>query len=132
MVRRCLERCDRDSIRGRLRLLRVLSDTRPVGTQGPVWQIEGRKARRLDGADIPIGLVPDDRAGLGRRRLGRQGDRQRLEVRADESKDIFDGLMVKTGLLGAARYVPAERVTRIFEGRIELDVTGDALPQPGE
>lgn len=44
MVRRCLERCDRDSIRGELRLLRVLSDTRPVGTQGPVWQIEGRTA----------------------------------------------------------------------------------------
>jgi hypothetical protein len=44
MVRRCLERCDRDSIRGELRLLRVLSDTLPVGTQGPVWQIGGRTA----------------------------------------------------------------------------------------
>jgi hypothetical protein len=42
MARRCLERCDRDSIRGELRLLRVLSDTIPVGTQGPVWQIGGR------------------------------------------------------------------------------------------
>jgi sporulation protein YlmC with PRC-barrel domain len=54
------------------------------------------------------------------------------QVRADESKDIFDGLMVKAGMLGAARYVPAERVARIFEGRIELDVTGDALQQPVE
>jgi hypothetical protein len=42
MVRRCLERCDRDSIRGDLRLLRVLSDTSPVATQGPVWHIGGR------------------------------------------------------------------------------------------
>jgi len=42
MTRRCLERCDEDGIRGDLRLLRVLSDTIPVGTQGPVWQIEGR------------------------------------------------------------------------------------------
>src|SRR4051794_15785226 len=42
MSRRCLERCDEDGIRGELRLLRVLSDTIPVGTQGPVWNIEGR------------------------------------------------------------------------------------------
>jgi hypothetical protein len=49
------------------------------------------------------------------------------EVRADESKDIFDGLMVKAGMLGAARYVPAERVARIFEGRIELDLTSAEL-----
>jgi uncharacterized protein YrrD len=49
------------------------------------------------------------------------------EVRSDESKDIFDGLMVKSGMLGSARYVPAERVKQIFERRIELDVTGDEL-----
>ena len=42
MVRRCLERCDAVGITGRVEVLRVLSDTRPVGTQGPVWQIEGR------------------------------------------------------------------------------------------
>ena len=42
MVRRCLERCDDDNIRGRVEVLRVLSDTHPVGTQGPVWQIAGR------------------------------------------------------------------------------------------
>ena len=42
MVRRCLERCDEAGITGRVEVLRVLSDTRPVGTQGPVWQIEGR------------------------------------------------------------------------------------------
>jgi hypothetical protein len=42
MVRRCLERCDAAGITGRVEVLRVLSDTQPVGTQGPVWQIEGR------------------------------------------------------------------------------------------
>lgn len=42
MVRRCLERCDRDELRGELRVVRVLSDTFPVATQGPVWQIDGR------------------------------------------------------------------------------------------
>ncbi len=42
MVRRCLERLDGESITGELRVLRVLSDTHPVGTQGPVWQIGGR------------------------------------------------------------------------------------------
>ncbi len=41
MVRRCLERCADDGIRGRVAVLRALSDTRPVGTQGPVWQIDG-------------------------------------------------------------------------------------------
>lgn len=42
MVARCLERCDRDGIRGSVEILRVLSDTRPVQTQGPVWLLEGK------------------------------------------------------------------------------------------
>jgi hypothetical protein len=42
MVRRCLERCDAAGIHGRVRFLRALSDTRPVQTQGPVWQLDGR------------------------------------------------------------------------------------------
>jgi hypothetical protein len=42
MVKRCFERCDADGIRGSVRVLRVLSDTRPVGTQGPTWLIDGR------------------------------------------------------------------------------------------
>ena len=42
MVRRCLERCDADGMRGTVTVLRVLSDSHPVGTQGPVWQIDGR------------------------------------------------------------------------------------------
>ena len=42
MVRRCLERCDAAGITGRVEILRVLSDSRPVGTQGPVWHIDGQ------------------------------------------------------------------------------------------
>jgi hypothetical protein len=41
MVRRCLERCDRESIRGSVRVLRVLSDSHLAATQGPVWLLEG-------------------------------------------------------------------------------------------
>jgi hypothetical protein len=42
MVRRCLERCDEAGIRGTVELVRVLSDTQHVQTQGPVWQLSGR------------------------------------------------------------------------------------------
>jgi hypothetical protein len=42
MTRRCLERVDQEHIRGELKILRVLSDTDPVHTQGPVWYVEGR------------------------------------------------------------------------------------------
>jgi hypothetical protein len=41
MVSRCFARCEDDGIRGTVRVLRVLSDTHPVATQGPVWQIDG-------------------------------------------------------------------------------------------
>ena len=42
MTRRCFERLDADSIRGTVRVLWALSDTRPVYTQGPVWYVGGR------------------------------------------------------------------------------------------
>jgi hypothetical protein len=42
MARRCLERLDGERITGRLRILRVVSDDRPVATQGPVWRIGGK------------------------------------------------------------------------------------------
>jgi hypothetical protein len=42
MARRCLERLDGEGIRGRIRILRALSDTRPVQTQGPVWHVGGK------------------------------------------------------------------------------------------
>jgi hypothetical protein len=42
MTRRCLQRLDEESITGRVRILRALSSTRHVATQGPVWRVGGR------------------------------------------------------------------------------------------
>ena len=42
LVRRCLERMDREGIRGRLTILHGLAETDKVGTQGPVWRIAGK------------------------------------------------------------------------------------------
>lgn len=42
MVRRCLQRLDAEGIRGEVRLLHSLADTRPVATQGPVWYVGGK------------------------------------------------------------------------------------------
>jgi len=42
IARRCLARLDEEGIPGRVRVLRTLSDTHPVGTQGPVWTIGGK------------------------------------------------------------------------------------------
>jgi len=42
MTRRCLERLDEEGIRGSFRLVRVLADTYPNATQGPVWYVGGR------------------------------------------------------------------------------------------
>jgi hypothetical protein len=42
MTRRAFERLDEERIRGELRILYALSDTNPVGTQGPVFRLEGR------------------------------------------------------------------------------------------
>ncbi len=44
------------------------------------------------------------------------------EVIGDTGDDIFDGLAVSSGLLGQPRYVPAERVQTITEGRVQLDL----------
>jgi len=42
MARGSLARLDAESIRGVLKPLRLMSDSRPVDTQGPVWRLEGR------------------------------------------------------------------------------------------
>jgi hypothetical protein len=42
MTRRAFERVDEERIRGELRILYALSDTQPVGTQGPVFRLEGK------------------------------------------------------------------------------------------
>ena len=42
MARRCLERVDADGMAGELKVVRVVSDAKPVYTQGPVWYVGGR------------------------------------------------------------------------------------------
>jgi hypothetical protein len=42
MVERCLERCDERGVTGAVEILWAVSDTYPVGTQGPVWYTGGR------------------------------------------------------------------------------------------
>lgn len=53
------------------------------------------------------------------------------EVVGDTSKDIFSGIAISGGLLAGlvakAKFVPAERIRSITEGRIELDVPPDAI-----
>jgi uncharacterized protein YrrD len=49
------------------------------------------------------------------------------EVLGDAEADIFDGLAVSHGLLKRARYVPAESVREITEGRVVLAVTADVF-----
>lgn len=49
------------------------------------------------------------------------------EVVGDSGKDIFNGLAVSPGLLRSPRYVPAERVTAITEGCVEVDLDQDAF-----
>ena len=49
------------------------------------------------------------------------------DVVGDTGKDIFNGLVVTPGLLRGNRYVPAERVAVIVEGRVELDLAADAF-----
>jgi hypothetical protein len=39
---RCFEHCDEEGITGHVSILRALSDTYPVATQGPVWYVGGR------------------------------------------------------------------------------------------
>lgn len=46
-------------------------------------------------------------------------------VLGDEGHDIFDGLVITSGVLGRARYVPAERIAEITEAHVRLDLGPD-------
>jgi len=48
-------------------------------------------------------------------------------VLGDTSLDIFSGLVVGTGLLHRPRYVPAELVSEIVEGRVTLSMGKEEL-----
>jgi hypothetical protein len=53
------------------------------------------------------------------------------EVTGDSTADIFNGLAISSGPLGKPRYVPAEQVARIVEGRVELALTNDEVKRLG-
>ena len=42
MARRAFQRLDDEGVSGRVRVLRVLSDTNAPFSQGPVWREDGR------------------------------------------------------------------------------------------
>ncbi|MBA2359878.1 MAG: DUF2171 domain-containing protein [Actinobacteria bacterium] len=54
------------------------------------------------------------------------------ELIGDTGKDIFNGLAISIGLLGKPKYVAAERVTSITEGRVEVDLSPDAVSELDE
>jgi hypothetical protein len=47
-------------------------------------------------------------------------------VIGDSGTDIFDGLAIASSALSRPRYVPAERVRTIYEGRVELELPAEA------
>jgi len=42
MTERCIQRLDAEGVRGHFHVLRSLSDSKPVSTQGPVWYVGGQ------------------------------------------------------------------------------------------
>jgi hypothetical protein len=54
------------------------------------------------------------------------------EIVGDTGKDIFNGLAVSTHVLGKPKYVPSERVRRITDGSVELDLDTDAIDRLDE
>jgi hypothetical protein len=54
------------------------------------------------------------------------------EVAGDSNMDVFHGLAVSMRMLGKPRYVAAEHVGTIVEGRVNLLITGDELRTHGD
>ena len=54
------------------------------------------------------------------------------ETVGDSTLDIFDGLTVGTGLLSKPRYVPAELVGEIVEGRVTLTIDKERFDRLAE
>jgi hypothetical protein len=54
------------------------------------------------------------------------------EVAGDSTEDIFNGLAIATSALGRPRYVPAEAVAEINEGRVRTSLTKEQAEQLDE
>lgn len=58
-----------------------------------------------------------------------------VEVAGDVDRDIFSGLLVRSGPLGTRRYIAADRIVSIWRRRVEVDLTAEEvedLPGSGE
>jgi hypothetical protein len=55
-----------------------------------------------------------------------------LEVTGDSSADIFDGLAIASSMFNQPRYVPAEEVGEIVDGRVRLKLEGAAIGRLSE
>ena len=55
-----------------------------------------------------------------------------VEIAGDSTADIFTGLVVSLGMLGANRMIPAERVRAIWPDRVEVDLSSGAINELGE
>lgn len=49
------------------------------------------------------------------------------EVAGDPEADIFNGLVVQAGTLGAKRYLPSDRVSAIWPRRVEVDADAEEV-----
>ena len=54
------------------------------------------------------------------------------QVVGDSDEDVFNGLSLSLSFFDEPRYVPSEKVGRIFENRVELTLTTDEAKQLGE
>jgi hypothetical protein len=54
------------------------------------------------------------------------------EVLGDSTTDIFDGLSISGGVLEHPRYVPAEQIAEIVDGRVRLSLTQAQIDALGE
>ena len=53
MAGRCFARCDEEAITGRVSILRTLSETDLIGTQGPAWRVGGKVLRPAAAEVVP-------------------------------------------------------------------------------
>jgi sporulation protein YlmC with PRC-barrel domain len=49
------------------------------------------------------------------------------EVEGDPNADIFNGLLISTGLFGGSRYVPAEQIGLITQDGLHLTLNRDEV-----
>ena len=127
MARRALERLDDEGLSGRVRVLRVLSDTNPVSTAGA-----GLAGGRTLGVSEPEPQVSWKALEQDATVVTSDGDESArvVEIVGDPAADIFNGLVLNLGVLDKNRHLPAERVPAIWPKRVEVDATAGRAEVP--